>query len=143
MLLSNKGLHNFTYPRTDAVAIMIAIDETGDKVLLGRGVRQPQRRLVIKSLIFYCRKNFLEIFTRLWLALLNQARLLKMLYPEKCGKKLEFAFGMLSTTLASHGSALCQGQFPIISKFYHSPFRPTSWSDFTPGRIPQNLYAQI
>ncbi|KAG5341515.1 hypothetical protein C0989_009876 [Termitomyces sp. Mn162] len=32
----NKGLHNFTHPRTDPVVIMIAIDETGDKVLLGR-----------------------------------------------------------------------------------------------------------
>lgn len=34
----SKGLHNFTHPRTDAVVIMIAIDETGEKVLLGRGV---------------------------------------------------------------------------------------------------------
>jgi len=33
-----RGLHNFTYPRTDPVVIMIAIDETGDKILLGRGV---------------------------------------------------------------------------------------------------------
>ncbi|KAM6502583.1 NAD+ diphosphatase [Amanita muscaria] len=32
-----QGLHNFTHPRTDAVVIMIAIDETGDKILLGRG----------------------------------------------------------------------------------------------------------
>ncbi|KAF8911552.1 NAD+ diphosphatase [Gymnopilus junonius] len=36
-----KGLHNFTHPRTDAVVIMIAIDETGNKVLLGRGRRFP------------------------------------------------------------------------------------------------------
>ncbi|TFK44952.1 NAD+ diphosphatase [Crucibulum laeve] len=36
-----KGLHNFTHPRTDAVVIMIAIDETGDKVLLGRGRKFP------------------------------------------------------------------------------------------------------
>jgi NAD+ diphosphatase len=35
----SKGLQNFVHPRTDAVVIMIAIDETGDKVLLGRGVR--------------------------------------------------------------------------------------------------------
>ncbi|KAG6861706.1 hypothetical protein C0995_013275 [Termitomyces sp. Mi166 len=34
--LFSKGLHNFTHPRTDPVVIMIAIDETGDKVLLGR-----------------------------------------------------------------------------------------------------------
>ncbi|TFK74704.1 hypothetical protein BDN72DRAFT_812662 [Pluteus cervinus] len=36
-----KGLHNFMHPRTDAVVIMIAIDETGDKILLGRGKRFP------------------------------------------------------------------------------------------------------
>ncbi|KAG6837815.1 hypothetical protein H0H93_016183 [Arthromyces matolae] len=35
------GLHNYTHPRTDPVVIMIAIDETGDKVLLGRGKRFP------------------------------------------------------------------------------------------------------
>ena len=35
----SKGLQNVTHPRTDAVVIMIAIDETGDRVLLGRGVR--------------------------------------------------------------------------------------------------------
>ncbi|KAH9484377.1 NAD-capped RNA hydrolase [Psilocybe cubensis] len=38
---TTKGLHNFTHPRTDAVVIMIAIDETGEKVLLGRGRRFP------------------------------------------------------------------------------------------------------
>ncbi|EAU91244.1 NAD+ diphosphatase [Coprinopsis cinerea okayama7 len=38
---SGKGLQNYTHPRTDAVVIMIAIDETGDKVLLGRGRRFP------------------------------------------------------------------------------------------------------
>jgi len=34
-----KGLQNITHPRTDAVVIMIAIDEPGDRVLLGRGKR--------------------------------------------------------------------------------------------------------
>lgn len=38
---SGKGLHNYTHPRTDSVVIMIAIDESGDKVLLGRGRRYP------------------------------------------------------------------------------------------------------
>ncbi|KAJ7030008.1 NUDIX hydrolase domain-like protein [Mycena alexandri] len=36
-----RGLHNFTHPRTDPVVIMIAIDETGDKILLGRGKKFP------------------------------------------------------------------------------------------------------
>ncbi|KAI0663364.1 NUDIX hydrolase domain-like protein [Cubamyces menziesii] len=31
-----RGLHNFAHPRTDAVVIMAVIDETGDKILLGR-----------------------------------------------------------------------------------------------------------
>ncbi|KAJ7935208.1 NUDIX hydrolase domain-like protein [Mycena leptocephala] len=38
---TGKGLHNFTHPRTDPVVIMIAIDETGDKILLGRGKKFP------------------------------------------------------------------------------------------------------
>ncbi|KAL0955787.1 hypothetical protein HGRIS_002001 [Hohenbuehelia grisea] len=36
-----KGLHNFTHPRTDPVVIMIAIDESGDKILLGRNKKFP------------------------------------------------------------------------------------------------------
>lgn len=39
--ISAKGLHNFTHPRTDAVVIMLAIDETGDRALLGRGRKYP------------------------------------------------------------------------------------------------------
>ncbi|KAJ7350632.1 NUDIX hydrolase domain-like protein [Mycena albidolilacea] len=39
--VTGKGLHNFTHPRTDPVVIMIAIDETGDKILLGRGKKFP------------------------------------------------------------------------------------------------------
>lgn len=34
----SRGLHNFTHPRTDGVAIMVTVDETGDRILLGRGV---------------------------------------------------------------------------------------------------------
>ncbi|KAF8627659.1 hypothetical protein AX15_004351 [Amanita polypyramis BW_CC] len=37
--LSSKGVHNFCHPRTDAVVIMVVIDETGDRILLGRGKR--------------------------------------------------------------------------------------------------------
>lgn len=38
---SGKGLHNYTHPRTDGVVIMIALDETGNNILLGRGRRFP------------------------------------------------------------------------------------------------------
>ncbi|KAI4527160.1 hypothetical protein K525DRAFT_187425, partial [Schizophyllum commune Loenen D] len=38
---TTRGLHNFTHPRTDPVVIMIAIDETGDKILLGRNKKFP------------------------------------------------------------------------------------------------------
>ena len=137
----SKGLQNFTYPRTDSVVIMIAIDETGDKVLLGRGVRQLLKRLILNSLILYRRKGL--TFTRLWLVLLNRAKHLKMQFPERCGKRLGFAFGMWSITLVSHGSALRQEQFPTITEFYCSPSLPTSWSDFMLGLIQRNLYAQI
>ncbi|KAI3622669.1 nad+ diphosphatase [Moniliophthora roreri] len=37
---SGKGLNNYTHPRTDAVVIMIAIDHTGEKILLGRNARR-------------------------------------------------------------------------------------------------------
>ncbi|KDQ55689.1 hypothetical protein JAAARDRAFT_37099 [Jaapia argillacea MUCL 33604] len=36
-----KGLHNFSHPRTDPVVIMIAIDQSGDKILLGRNKKFP------------------------------------------------------------------------------------------------------
>ncbi|KIY52237.1 hypothetical protein FISHEDRAFT_35431, partial [Fistulina hepatica ATCC 64428] len=36
-----RGLHNFKHPRTDPVVIMIAIDETGDKILLGKNKKFP------------------------------------------------------------------------------------------------------
>ncbi|KAF9460734.1 NUDIX hydrolase domain-like protein [Collybia nuda] len=39
--LTSKGLHNFTHPRTDPVVIMIALNEAGDKILLGRGKKFP------------------------------------------------------------------------------------------------------
>ncbi|KAH9839109.1 NUDIX hydrolase domain-like protein [Rhodofomes roseus] len=36
-----KGLHNFAHPRTDAVVIMAIVDESGDKLLLGRNKKWP------------------------------------------------------------------------------------------------------
>ncbi|EIN11472.1 hypothetical protein PUNSTDRAFT_131639 [Punctularia strigosozonata HHB-11173 SS5] len=38
---SSKGLHNFAHPRTDPVVIMIAINESNDKILLGRNKKFP------------------------------------------------------------------------------------------------------
>ncbi|KAF8591850.1 hypothetical protein K439DRAFT_1401158 [Ramaria rubella] len=38
---SGKGLHNYTHPRTDPVVIMAVIDETGDRILLGRNRKFP------------------------------------------------------------------------------------------------------
>ena len=40
----SKGVHNFSHPRTDPVVIMAVIDESGDKILLGRNV-SPFRSL--------------------------------------------------------------------------------------------------
>ncbi|KAG7091163.1 hypothetical protein E1B28_010216 [Marasmius oreades] len=40
---SGKGLNNYTHPRTDAVVIMIATDQTGDKILLGRSRKFPMK----------------------------------------------------------------------------------------------------
>ncbi|KAH7905966.1 NUDIX hydrolase domain-like protein [Hygrophoropsis aurantiaca] len=38
---SGRGLHNFAHPRTDPVVIMCAINQTGDKILLGRNKKFP------------------------------------------------------------------------------------------------------
>ncbi|KAH9929564.1 NUDIX hydrolase domain-like protein [Epithele typhae] len=47
------GLNNFSHPRTDAVVIMTVINETGDKVLLGRNKRWP-------ALFYSCMSGFIE-----------------------------------------------------------------------------------
>ncbi|TFK89313.1 hypothetical protein K466DRAFT_519155 [Polyporus arcularius HHB13444] len=47
------GLHNFAHPRTDAVVIMAVIDQTGDKVLLGRNKKWPPK-------FWSCMSGFIE-----------------------------------------------------------------------------------
>jgi len=39
---SSKGLQNYMYPRTDAVIIVAAISQDGERILLGRNKRSPQ-----------------------------------------------------------------------------------------------------
>jgi NAD+ diphosphatase len=34
----SKGLHNFAHPRSDPVVIMLAVNETGEKILMGHNV---------------------------------------------------------------------------------------------------------
>ncbi|KAI0759865.1 NUDIX hydrolase domain-like protein [Trametes elegans] len=48
-----RGLHNFTHPRTDAVVIMAVIDESGDKILLGRNKKWPIK-------FYSCPAGFIE-----------------------------------------------------------------------------------
>lgn len=36
-----RGLHNFAHPRTDPVVIMLVVNETGDKILMGRNGKWP------------------------------------------------------------------------------------------------------
>ncbi|KAL4073738.1 NUDIX hydrolase domain-like protein [Scleroderma citrinum] len=38
---SSRGMQNFSHPRTDPVVIMVVIDESGEKVLLGRNKKFP------------------------------------------------------------------------------------------------------
>ncbi|KAL5523499.1 hypothetical protein ACEPAG_7672 [Sanghuangporus baumii] len=38
---SARGLHNFSHPRTDPVVIMAIIDESGEKILLGKNRKFP------------------------------------------------------------------------------------------------------
>ncbi|KAI0358625.1 hypothetical protein OH77DRAFT_1199791 [Trametes cingulata] len=48
-----RGLHNFAHPRTDAVVIMAVIDESGDKILLGRNKKWPGK-------FYSCMAGFIE-----------------------------------------------------------------------------------
>ncbi|RPD52839.1 hypothetical protein L226DRAFT_531952 [Lentinus tigrinus ALCF2SS1-7] len=50
---TTTGLHNFSHPRTDAVVIMAVIDQTGDKILLGRNKKWPPK-------FWSCLSGFIE-----------------------------------------------------------------------------------
>ncbi|KAL0581303.1 NADH pyrophosphatase [Marasmius crinis-equi] len=41
--LNRIGLHNYAHPRTDPVAIILTVDQTGDKILLGRSRKFPPK----------------------------------------------------------------------------------------------------
>ncbi|KAI9299441.1 NUDIX hydrolase domain-like protein, partial [Cunninghamella echinulata] len=51
--VSHKGIHNFAYPRTDAVVIVCIVHPTEDKILLGRNKSWPAR-------MFSCIAGFVE-----------------------------------------------------------------------------------
>ncbi|ORZ07094.1 NUDIX hydrolase domain-like protein [Absidia repens] len=51
--ISQKGVHNFAYPRTDAVVIVCIVHPTEDKILLGRQKQWPAR-------MFSCIAGFVE-----------------------------------------------------------------------------------
>lgn len=61
---ANTGLHNFAHPRTDAVTIMGIIDETGDKMLLGRNKNWPKGEcgvdVSLTAGMYSCLAGFLE-----------------------------------------------------------------------------------
>ncbi|KAI8074717.1 NUDIX hydrolase domain-like protein [Gongronella butleri] len=51
--MSQKGVHNFAYPRTDPVVIVCIVHPTEDKILLGRQSKWPKR-------MFSCIAGFVE-----------------------------------------------------------------------------------
>lgn len=51
--LSRKGVHNFSYPRTDPVVIMAVLSPDGEKILLGRQRSWPAR-------FYSCLAGFIE-----------------------------------------------------------------------------------
>ncbi|ORX57493.1 hypothetical protein DM01DRAFT_1319423 [Hesseltinella vesiculosa] len=51
--ISQKGVHNFAYPRTDPVVIVCIVHPTEDKILLGRQTKWPKR-------MFSCIAGFVE-----------------------------------------------------------------------------------
>ena len=91
--ITRKGLHNYTHPRTDAVVIMIAIDETGDKVLLGRGVSLLHHACGLR-LSIVCRNDTPANSTPLSLVLLSLVNHSRTLWREKCGKRRVSMSGM-------------------------------------------------
>ncbi|KIM69556.1 hypothetical protein SCLCIDRAFT_13015 [Scleroderma citrinum Foug A] len=40
---SSRGVQNFSHPRTDPVVIMVVMDESGEKILLGRNKKFPSK----------------------------------------------------------------------------------------------------
>ncbi|KAI0759863.1 NUDIX hydrolase domain-like protein [Trametes elegans] len=60
---SARGLHNFTHPRSDPVIIMAVLDETGDRILLGRNARLRFFCLLLKNWpakFYSCLSGFVE-----------------------------------------------------------------------------------
>jgi hypothetical protein len=82
---------------------MIAIDETGDKILLGRGVNSVNLPMNDGDLSTIYRGGFLESSTPLWQVLSNLVNHSRMLSLERCGKKRAFVSGMSNITLANLG----------------------------------------
>lgn len=86
---------------------MIAIDETGDKVLLGRNVRLSFFILIfildMTTTFTFIREGILASSILLWQVSLNRGKPLRMLWLEKCGKRPGSQSGTLDTTLDSHG----------------------------------------
>jgi hypothetical protein len=84
---SRRGEHNFFHPRTDVVVIMVAIDISGEKILLGRNVR---RSPLFRGYHPYCtaRENFEEKDLILpWRDFLNPASPSRLPFNGKCWKK--------------------------------------------------------
>jgi len=82
-----KSLHNYAHPRTDAVVIMIAVDDIEDKVLLGRGVSPVLHQNTPTLIDYLSREGILEKCIQLSQDLLNLASPLKMQSLVRYGRR--------------------------------------------------------
>ena len=101
-----RGLHNFMHPRTDSVVITIAIDQSGEKILLGKNVcscYSPFRSLIISTRESR-RKSFLGGSFLLSQDSWSQGNRSRTRSEGRCGKKPVSWFGMFGIILTSHGS---------------------------------------
>ncbi len=90
------GLNNFAHPRTDAVVIMAVVNETNDKILLGRNVRRCSPLLsapFIDPLMAFYSVNGLASSIQRSLGSSNLARRWKILSNANSGKKLALKCG--------------------------------------------------
>ena len=100
-----RGLHNFMHPRTDSVVITVAIDQSGEKILLGKNVRSCHSFIRINICTREsCRKSFLGGSFLLSQDSWSQANRSRTPSEGKCGKKPVSPFGMFGIIPTSHGS---------------------------------------
>jgi len=143
-LFVRKGLHNITHPRTDAVVITAVLNETQDKILLGRNVGLEIVSYHAVSLIFWksekipCEVLFHTVrFHRTWRIIRGccQTRDLGRGWDSCAKREISLWTAM--------GSSLRSAQRRTGDSYRASRILPISWLGFMRSEIRWNLSGQI